>query len=360
LTLDPRGPRLTPIALTLLKEDLMPRVAALWLVVSALLLYSNPGQAQIQQPSQQPQLQQQQRPQMQQLPFEQRRALQLPGTLVVERAGMTLGKIGGEGAQGLIESIDCGSRCEYAHRSSSPGRVRLFLRRDTEMSEGAWTQALEGSLVEWSGACAGYFWHCDIPMTADAKPRVIVTIGKPRLTVRMHGNGAIEGIPACTGSNRECVQEYGPVWRPDNLRVPPVITLRATGPRIWTGCDASSGGVASGGVEEECKVTVRFASEVNVKFQVVLRSVTIHRTGNGSGEVLTNPAPVGRCPVQQGAPQATLGLPCLEYEQGTDLTLTATGQFTRWTAGPCNGQTSPTCRFTVGSDANVSALYIRQ
>lgn len=67
------------------------------------------------------------------------------------------------------------------------------------------------------------------------------------------------------------------------------------------------------------------------------------------------PAPLARCATQQAGAH-----PCLVYEQGTDLTLTAGGQFTKWMAGPCNGQTTPTCRFTVGIDTVVSALYTRQ
>ena len=327
----------------------MPRTAALGLIVSALLLYSNPIQAQIQQPQFQ-----QQHPQMQQvqMPFEQRRALQLPGTLVVERAGMTVGRVvGGHGPN----AIECGSQCTYSYGSEPASMIHLSLR-----DEGSTTdlrRALEGTMMHWSGACMGYFPACDVRMTADARQRVILTIGKPRLTIRMQGSGTISDGhgPACPSSVRECIREYPPMAQGQQgvsgeWPGPPVVILRdmSNAPRIWTGCDAHSGGVSP-----ECKVTVTMASEVNVKLQVVLRSITIHRIGNGQGQVLTNPAAPGSCNVTQGQ-----GVPqCLMFEQGTDLTLTATDQFTKWTAGPCNGQTSPTCRFTVGANTDVYAQY---
>ena len=359
----------------------MPRVAALLLVASALLICGTPGLAQAQPPPaqhpyappqqappQQPQDQkpqqiqpqqpqfQQQRPQMQQIPFEQRRALQLPGTLIVERAGITAGRIvtliGGH----VHEGVDCGSQCEYRQGSNPPGTIRLALFHDPGSTQGDLTRALEGSLLQWSGAsCFAYGWTCDVHMSAQARERVIATIGKPRLTFRMVGNGPVPAAdghgPVCPGSGRECVREFAPAPGPNNTRVPQVVTLRdsSPGPRIWTGCDAGGGGVSL-----DCKVGVTLASEVNVRFQVVVRSVTISKVGTGSGDVLTNPAPVGRCIVQPaGAP------PCLAYEHGTDLTLTASGQFARWEAGPCNGQTTPTCRFTVGADTAVSAFYKR-
>ena len=177
----------------------MPRVAALWLVASALLLFPNPGQAQVQQ---QQQMKQQQLPPMQ-MPLETKRSLQLPGTLVVEKAGAAAGAIQSVGGQ----EIDCGSRCEYRYQPGSPSQIRLKV-----------TMAL-GSWAEWSGACTGTHPECLVPMSADARQRVVVAIHYPRVTVRLHGRGVITGPNSfvCSGTNIECHQEYAGTFNPQHI-----------------------------------------------------------------------------------------------------------------------------------------------
>jgi hypothetical protein len=359
-----------PIVLTGLKEDLMPRVVALWLVASALLLYSNPGQAQIQrqpvqpqpqqaqpqqaQPQQaqpqQPQLQQQQQPQMQmqQLSLEQRRALQLPGTLVVERAGTASGKVESVDArpavtanpmqqQSTTQVIDCGTRCDYTHRQHGPPQIHLKAVPDP------------GSLIEWSGACTGHQAECVIPMSADAKHRIVATFTKPKVTVRLQGKGTITGYNFnCSGRDTECSQEYPPAPGPDGSRLAPTITLNHSdgSPGHWSGCDFGSGGTSA-----QCRVTLTGAKVVMVTFPVLLNAT---RSGDGAGQVSTTPAPLGWCNVPS-APGAW----CAHYWAGTDVTLTASGEFTRWTAGACSGQTTPTCRFRITFEADVSAQFTK-
>jgi len=325
-----------------LKEDLMPRVIVPWLVASALVLYSNPAHAQIQRQGQQPQIQQQQSPmQMQQPDFERRRAFQLPGTLVVEKAGTAGGAIRSEGGQ----EIDCGSRCEYRYQPGGPSQIRLKVT----MGPGSW--------VEWSGACTGNHTECLIPVSADARQRVVAAIHYPRVTVRLHGRGAIAGPNGfvCSGTNIECHQEYAGTVNlqhisPQNPQgyQPPVVHLTPGQGWVarWSRCQNGFNQQLS-----QCIVGVIGVTVVEVTFPA---RVNAAKSGDGAGHVTATPAPPLGC-----SGQLPPGASCGFYWPATHVTLTASGEFTSWTSGPCSGSTTPACAFTVAHEVAASAQFTK-
>jgi hypothetical protein len=115
----------------------------------------------------------------------------------------------------------------------------------------------------------------------------------------------------------------------------------ATGSRFaaWTGCDNPSGATCTMSMTADKTVTATF----NVQ-----RTLSVAKTGSGSGTVSSSPAGID-CGGACSAP----------FDDGATVTLTAApaggSTFSGWSGGGCSG--TGTCVVTLGSDQSVSAAF---
>jgi hypothetical protein len=116
-----------------------------------------------------------------------------------------------------------------------------------------------------------------------------------------------------------------------------------TGDSCVTGGTGPAGILAPGSPDQAIGVTFR-----------LLEPVTITVKKSGSGTVKSTPRGIN------------CGSDCKsDYPKGSSFTLKATAssstKFSKWTGGPCDGKTSTTCTFTVGSGPyTVTAVFVKK
>ncbi len=188
----------------------------------------------------------------------------------------------------------------------------------------------------------------DVTLTdADARhvtAALSLTVAKPdqhTLTVQVSGAGGTvtdgSGLISCpTG----CSAAYN-AGTAVTLSAGPASGWSFTG---WSGACSGSGG---------CTVTMSADASVTATFAPIIRTLTVTRSGSGSGTV-----------TGEGSPAIACGGTCSgSYPDGTVVTLTAAAgpnsTFTGWTGGPCAGTTAATCAVTVSPDVAVGATFDR-
>src|SRR5207249_9144664 len=125
------------------------------------------------------------------------------------------------------------------------------------------------------------------------------------------------------------------------------VTLRAT-PAAGSVFTGWSGGCAGTGA---CTVTVAGAVTVSAAFEPPRFTLTVARSGSGSGTITSDDRGVG-CPVTCAA----------DYATGTSVTLTASADpgsaFTGRSGVGCTG--TGTCVVTLAADTTVTATFVQQ
>src|SRR5205807_1153641 len=117
----------------------------------------------------------------------------------------------------------------------------------------------------------------------------------------------------------------------------------ASGPtfRGWSGCDTVSG--------TSCGVTMSAARSVTATFTLQTFTLSVGKTGTGSGTVTSNPAGI------------TCGATCsASYTSGTTVTLTASAAggptFSGWSG--CSTASATRCTVTMNAARSVTANFL--
>jgi len=218
--------------------------------------------------------------------------------------------------------IDCGLDCSQVYNYN------------TEVTLSA--VATTGStFTGWSGACTG---TGDCVVTMDAAKSVIAsfTLNTYSLSVSKAGtgNGTVTSTPAGIDCGSDCSEVFD-----FNTEVT-LSPAAATGSTFtgWSGACTGTG---------DCVVTMDAAKSVTATFTLNIYTLTVSKTGDGSGTVTSTPAGID------------CGSDCSEdYDYNTQVTLTAdadTGSiFTGW-SGSCTGISD--CIVTMDAAKSVIAEF---
>ena len=122
----------------------------------------------------------------------------------------------------------------------------------------------------------------------------------------------------------------------------------------WSGpCTVPTGQPA------KCVVTMSQNQQVMPLFTAQTSSFTVALTGNGTVTSTSTPTVTPEINCANPAPPSACSA---NFASGTSVSLTATPatgySFSSWTAGPCNGTTSPTCAFVVSNTTATSATAL--
>jgi hypothetical protein len=240
--------------------------------------------------------------------------------LTVNKTGQGIGSVTSTPA-----GITCGSDCveEYAAGTA----VTLTAQPETS-----------STFVGWSGSCTGNATTCVV--TVDAAKSVTATFELGNFAVTAgkagSGNGTITSTPAGINCGVDCTESY-----PFNTEV--TLTAQAAAGSEFTGwsgaCTTSS---------PTCSLTVTNNRAVTATFASNTFSLTVSKSGKGSGTVQSTP------------PGISCGSDCEEaYAAGAGVTLTAQpdagSTFAGW-GGACTGN-QPVCTVTMNAAVSVIALF---
>jgi hypothetical protein len=247
-------------------------------------------------------------------------------TFVVAQYALTVTP-SGNGA-GVVTSnpaaIDCGSTC-----------AAIFdYGQSVTLSASASTHS---TFMGWSGGGCSGTAPCTVAMTTARNVTATFTLEQHALTVIKAGNGAGTVTTDPVGINCGSTCSFGfPYGQDVTLTASPSAGSTFTG---WSGSGCT--GTAP------CLVSVTAASSVTAAFTLEQRTLTVNKTGTGTGTVVTNPAGID------------CGLTCsADYDYGTVVSVYATSDtsaFMGWT-GSCNG--TGACSITMNSSRLVTANFV--
>ncbi len=219
--------------------------------------------------------------------------------------------------------INCGAACSARYLSGTPLTLTA-------------TPVAGSVFTGWTGGGCTGTGTCNVTLTNDTTVTATFTLLRTITVAKAgSGSGTVSSSPAGINCGPTCSAQY-----PDGT----VVTLTATAAAGsvftgWTGAACPGTGT--------CQVTAASNQTVTATFDAV-RTLTVNRTGSGSGSVSSSPAGIS-C----GATCSSL------FSQGTLVTLTATpsagSTFTGWSGGGCSG--TGTCQVTLNADATVTATF---
>ncbi len=240
-------------------------------------------------------------------------------TLTVSKTGSGSGSVSSSPA-----GIDCGATCST---SFNEGTVVTLTA----------TPAAGSAFTGWSGAGCSGTGTCQVTMSADQSVTATFT-ATHTLTVTKNGSGSgsVASSPAGINCGATCAASFneGAVV---TLTATPAAGSTFTG---WSGAGCSGTGT--------CQVTMSGDQSVTATFTLITHTLTISKTGSGSGSVASSPAGIN------------CGATCVaSFNEGAVVTLTATpaagSAFTGWSGGGCSG--TGTCQVTMSADRSVTATF---
>lgn len=241
-------------------------------------------------------------------------------TLSVNKLGSGAGSVSSDPV-----GINCGSDCGESYQIG------------TEVSLTA-APGANSDFDGWSGCDSVDGLTCTVTVNNNQAVSAIFLPAQQDLTVTKAGtaNGTVTSTPAGINCPGTCT---------DNFDEGSTVTLTAnpdSGAQLdsWSGCDTTDGNT--------CTVQMIGAESVTATFGPAQRSLTVEKSGTGSGTVASNPTGVD------------CGSDCSEiYSHGTSVTLTATAAdgstFGGWTN--CPGATGNVCTTSMLSDKTVGASF---
>jgi hypothetical protein len=241
-------------------------------------------------------------------------------TALVAKAGSGSGTVTSSPA-----GISCGSTCSHAFTAGSSVTLTA-------------TPATGSTFSGWSGACSGT-GTCNLTMNQVKAVTATFTVIPENLSVTKSGSGSgtvtsnVSGI-SC-GSTCSHAYNYGTTV---TLTASPSTGSSFTG---WSGACSGTG---------TCTVSMTQARSVTASFSLVVETLSVAKSGKGSGTVSSSPAGI------------TCGSTCSHaYTYGTAVTLTATAGkgslFAGW-SGACSG--TGTCSVTMSNAQAVGAKFAKQ
>ena len=241
--------------------------------------------------------------------------------------------LAGTGSGGVVSSpsgIVCGTTCS----ESFPGGSTVTLTA---------TPASGSYFAGWSGACAGT-GGCTVTMSSAKSVTATFTTGVPHYALTVFKSGTGSGPVTSSPSGIVCGSACSASFAQGTS-----VTLTAA-PNSGSAFAGWSG--ACSGTASTCVVTMNSAKNVTATFNrvAVLYTLTIAKSGSGSGPVTSNPSGI------------ICGSACsANFASGASVTLTATPNsgsvFAGWT-GACSS-TASTCVVTMNAAKNVTATFNR-
>jgi len=191
--------------------------------------------------------------------------------------------------------------------------------------------------IGWSGGCSGT-GICNVTMNSSQTVTAIFGLLQYNLTATKSGTGigTVTSSPAGINCGVDCSELYN---------YGTLVTLTAVASSGSTFAGWSGGGCTGTGT---CNVTMTAATTVTAVFTLNAYTLTVAKTGTGSGTVTSSPAGIN------------CGVDCSEvYNHGTVVSLTATpaggSSFIGWSGGGCSG--TGACNVTLTSATTVTATF---
>jgi uncharacterized repeat protein (TIGR02543 family) len=190
----------------------------------------------------------------------------------------------------------------------------------------------------WSGACNGT-GSCTVTVDQDRTVTATFAVDRHTLTVTKTGTGAgtVTSSPAGITCGSVCSATFT-----HGTQVTLAATAAAAAGSTFTGWAGACSGTGS------CTVTIDRDRTVGATFALTGHTLTVSKTGTGSGTVTSSPAGI------------TCGGVCsATFTHGTTVTLTATAtagsRFAGW-SGACSG--TGNCTLTIEQDNAVGAMFV--
>jgi hypothetical protein len=241
-------------------------------------------------------------------------------TLNVNKTGTGTGSV-----TSVPTGIDCGIDCSEIYNHGS--NVTLIA-----------TATPGSTFTGWSGSGCSGTGTCIVTMDAAKTVTANFSNTTYNLTTNKAGTGVgtLTSAPAGINCGVTCSSTFES-GTSITLTASPSVGSTFTG---WSGGGCSGTGV--------CNITLNSATTVTGNFSLNTYSLTVAKSGTGSGSV--NSTPVG----------INCGTDCSEmYYHGTNVTLTAAASagstFTGWSGGGCSG--TGTCVVTMDAAKNVNATF---
>ena len=238
-------------------------------------------------------------------------------TLSVSKSGT-----GSGGVTSAPPGINCGTTCSVA----------FSLNTSVTLTGAASTGS---TFTGWSGACTGT-GTCTVTMDATKSVTATFTLNTYALNVSKSGTGSGTITSAPTGIN--CGTTCSVLF---NYPTSVILTAVASTGSTFTGWSGACTGTST------CTVTMDAPKSVIANFTLNTYTLTVSKSGNGSGGVTSAPAGID------------CGITCsfsFDYPTGVILTAAAgTGStFTGW-SGACTG--TGTCSVTMSAARSVTATF---
>ncbi|MCG3116855.1 MAG: PA14 domain-containing protein [Candidatus Manganitrophus sp. SA1] len=254
-------------------------------------------------------------------------ARSVTATFTLKNFTLSIAKTG-TGA-GTVTSSPAGINCGAACSASFNAGASVILTA---------TPSANSLFAGWSGACSGT-GTCSVTIDAAKSVTAIFNLQTFSLSVAKAGTGTGTVTSSPTGINCGTTCSF-------NFTTGTTVTLTAApaGNSVFAGWSGGCSGTGS------CVVTIDAAKSVTATFNLQTFSLSVAKTGNGTGTVTSSPAGIN-C-------GATCSFP---FNSGTVVTLTAApaanSTFTGW-SGVCSGVGN--CIVTIDAAKSVSANFTLQ
>jgi len=249
-------------------------------------------------------------------------------TFTLMQFNVTVGKSGnGSGTVTSVPTgIDCGATC------TAPFDYNSTVTLSASPAPGS-------AFAGWSGGGCSGTAPCMIGVSAPTQVTAMFTLLQYPLTVSKGGTGAgtVTSTPAGISCGSTCMTNYD---------FGTMVTLTPTADPNTSDFSGWSGDCTGTGA---CMVTIDAARNVTANFTLKTRTLTVARTGDGTGSVMVSP----------GAAVCSSATCTYTFAHGTTVTLSATpgatSIFDGWSGGSCSGTGG--CSFAITADTSVTATF---